>query len=281
MRPLGFGVLLLGLVVLSCYAISASAEDIFFLFPQHGEVEETHTFYIGEYTLQSCVILDEDATYVSYHILNSPLISDVFVYNSLGPLNSSEPWILDSPGEIQLNSMAPSGVYTLTVNVSYTNQTEDDVFLQFHYDIEYRQAYVVREYILHRGATNSLEIEVESFIYLDWMNVTFFYPGVDDDWRTVFRSDVEMGVHFFRVEFSGDMLGDIDEMDHGYMIDAVAGGREINLIDLELGQEMEVIDDPQSFIPIVLIMLALVIGTIMLGMYLVRGRREEPDVGMR
>ena len=278
MRPLGFGVLLLACIALAWIGESASAEDVFFFFAGHEDVNETHVFYIGEYELRSCVILEENATELRYSIQSTPILnSDDGRYYLFGTLNASNPWVLERYDGIQLAFEAPAGVYVLHITLTYKNDAEELVVREFDYPIEYLQAFDVTGYVLYRGVTYRIELEVETFVDLDLINVSFFYPDAGDGWRTIRMTDVRPDVHTFQVTFGGDMYRDIEMFDYGYMIDAIIGDREICLSDLQFDEQMEIVDEPQSFLLVALIVIILAIGGVSAGLYLSRRRKENRD----
>jgi len=278
MRALGLGVLIL--VGLACFLLMevVVAEDTFFLYPEKGTVEETHIFYIGEHEMRSCIILDGNATNVCYHIPDTPpLTRDVFNSHPRGAMNAGEPWVLDYGIGIQLNPYAPPGIYQLAIDLNYTDESNRTIIQEFEYEVDFRRALDVTEYLLRRGATNSLELRVVTFVDMEWLNVSIHAPGLGDQWWVRSRTDVPAGVHDFRATFQGDMVGDVDEVGHGYMIDAYVDGHEITLIDMNIGQELEIIDEPQSLLPLVLAALLLLGGALAAGLYLTRNRGGEGD----
>ncbi len=268
------------LVCLACFLLMevVVAEDTFFLYPEKGTVEETHIFYIGEHEMRSCIILDTNATHVCYHIPETPpLTRDIFNSHPRGAMNAGEPWVLDHRIGIQLNPNAPPGIYQLIINLNYTDESNRTIIQEFEYEVDFRRALDVTEYILRRGATNSLELRVVTFVDMEWLNVSIHAPGLGDQWWVRSRRDVPAGVHDFQATFQGDMVGDVDEVGHGYMIDAYVDGHEITLTDMNIGQELEIIDEPQSLLPLVLAAILLLGGALAAGLVLTRKREGDGD----
>ena len=278
MRPLGFWVMLLACIVLAWIGESADAEDVFFFFPGDEDVNETHQFYIGEYQLRSCVILEENASDLRYRIHDSPLLYTVRErFYPYGTLNASNPWMLESGIGIAFENEAPAGRYVLQITLTYKNDAEELVIREFDYQIEYLQPLDVTDFILYRGITYRIDLEVETYIELDYINVSFDFPPLGDESRTVRMTDVGPDVYNFQVSFRGDMNGDIPENDYWCLINAKNGGHVIQLSTGDLNEQMEIVDEPESFLPVVFIIFILVIGSVMVGLYLSRNRNNIQD----
>jgi hypothetical protein len=278
MHPLGFGVIILSCIVLAGIGEIADAEDVFFFFSGHEDMNETHEAYIGEYELWTCVILEENATELRYSIQSTPMLNLHWErYYPFGTLNATDPWVLETYNGIQLAYEAPAGEYILHITLTYKNEREELVVREFEYPFEYLQALDVRSYTLYRGVNYRIELDVETFVYLDRINVSFSYPEAADGWTTIQMTEVNPGVHRFRVTFGGDMYSEIEMLDYGFMIEAWTAGHEIFLIDMQFDVRLEIVDEPQSFLLVILGVAILAISAVLVGLRLSRSRKETQD----
>jgi hypothetical protein len=157
--------------------VKGDENQIYFIYK--GERIEQPIYYIEKGIFAFEIVFGINCS--QHEIIVNSSVLRPFTYKSINAFNKDE----SKKHGIAIKSDSLPGKYNVSFNLNYTNDNDQIIEEQYYFNIEFLNAFIIKDIIIPSGEERTISIEMESFVKLKQLEI-FIYPSGDIDMKDIY-----------------------------------------------------------------------------------------------